>query len=116
VKHDSYSYGKRVVQLHTSEENIDALWLQGRRANFYVLWNSGYILVYLCSVVALKERSNGLGKYFSKLSILFVAIESYAQLKRISRFERHIIIIIIIIMYFIFSPVNANFNFSWNYY
>jgi hypothetical protein len=27
-----------------------------------------------------------------------------------------IIIIIIIIMYIIFSPVNANFNFSWNYY
>jgi hypothetical protein len=27
-----------------------------------------------------------------------------------------IIIIIIIIMYFIFSPVNDNFNFSCNYY
>jgi hypothetical protein len=95
MKRDSYSPGKRGVQLHTPEQNIDALWLQGRKANFSMLWNRGCILVYLCSVVALKQRSNGLGKHLWKLWILFVSIESHAQLKRISRFEQSLTIIII---------------------
>jgi hypothetical protein len=52
-----------------------------------------YILVYLCSVAALKQRSCDLGKHFSKLSVFSVLIESYAQLKRISKFERRLVIV-----------------------
>jgi hypothetical protein len=75
---------------------MDVLWLQGRKANFVILWNRGYVLVYLCSAaVALEQRSYGLAQYLSKLLILFVSIESYAQLKGISRFEQRLIIIII---------------------